>query len=194
MIPRTKNGLPRLLCISAMQKHIRRAEERPAMEMAVEVSGTDKAGFTMVCNRLEIISHEDIGLANPQAVVFVASAMEQARRFYDVDKPGKARMMIANAIMILCRSAKSREGDHFNIAVGFASDLEGNVPKFADHTLDMHSQEGRKLGRDIEHFIQEGTKLVPQPKADQYKAEAERLMRKKHGRTAVNSKTLFDEE
>jgi hypothetical protein len=58
MIPRSKNGLPALGCISAMQKCIRRGMEREAMQFAVELLSTSKQFHTMVCNRLEIISHE----------------------------------------------------------------------------------------------------------------------------------------
>lgn len=58
MIPDTKNGLPAMACISAMQKAIRRSMEREAMEFACELIHTGKAFHTMVCNRLEVICHE----------------------------------------------------------------------------------------------------------------------------------------
>jgi hypothetical protein len=50
MIPATKNGLPAMACVSAMQKAIRRSMEREAMEFAVELMHTSKAFHSMVCN------------------------------------------------------------------------------------------------------------------------------------------------
>jgi hypothetical protein len=55
MIPVTKNGLNAMTCVSAMQKSIRRALEREAMEFACELKQTSHAFHTMVCNRLEVI-------------------------------------------------------------------------------------------------------------------------------------------
>ena len=53
MIPDTKNGLPAMACVSAMQKAIRRGLESEAMEFAVELMHTCKAFHSMVCNRLK---------------------------------------------------------------------------------------------------------------------------------------------
>ncbi|MCP1831486.1 MULTISPECIES: hypothetical protein [unclassified Bradyrhizobium] len=63
MIPATRNGLPSMACVSAMQKCVRRGMEREAMEFAVELMHTSKAFASMVCKRLQIISHEDIDTA-----------------------------------------------------------------------------------------------------------------------------------
>jgi replication-associated recombination protein RarA len=79
-MPATRHGLPPFECLSAMQKCIRRAMEREAMEFAVELIHSSKGYATMVCNRLEIISHEDIDTqAAPHIVPFVRVACEQAR-------------------------------------------------------------------------------------------------------------------
>src|SRR6188768_714762 len=79
MIPDTKNGLPAMACVSAMQKCVRRGMERKAMEFAVELMHTSKAFHTMVCNRLEVICHEDLDtIAAPHVVPFVAAALAQS--------------------------------------------------------------------------------------------------------------------
>ena len=49
-----------MACVSAMQKAIRRGLEREAMEFAVELMHTSQAFHSMVCNRLEVICHEDL--------------------------------------------------------------------------------------------------------------------------------------
>src|SRR5258708_5364831 len=58
MIPDTKNGLPAMACVSAMQKAIRRGMEREAMEFACELMHTSIAFHSMVCNMLVVICHE----------------------------------------------------------------------------------------------------------------------------------------
>src|SRR5690606_25549785 len=91
-------------------------------------------------------------------------------------KLGKSRMPIGNAIRMMCRAKKSREGDHFHAAVGLANLLEGEVPELPDWAFDQHTVEGRRLGRGLEHFRNESTKLHPPPKApDPYEDEAYRL-------------------
>ena len=96
MIPDTKNGLPAMACVSAMQKSIRRGLEREAMEFAVELMHTCKAFHSMVCNRLEVICHEDLDtLAAPWVVPFVATALAQSRERYS-KSIGEARLMVGN--------------------------------------------------------------------------------------------------
>jgi hypothetical protein len=107
MIPDTLNGLPAMACVSAMQKTIRRGMEREAMEFAVELMHTSKAFHSMVCKRLEIISHEDIDTqADPAIVPFVATAVAQAMKWYDPEKIGASRMAIGNAIRLMCTARK----------------------------------------------------------------------------------------
>ncbi len=76
VIPDTRNGLPAMACVSAMQKAIRRGMESEAMEFACELLHTSKAFHSMVCNRLEVICHEDLDtLAAPHVFPFVAASL-----------------------------------------------------------------------------------------------------------------------
>ena len=103
------------------------------MEFAVELIHTSKAFHSMVCKRLEIISHVDIDtLSLPHIVPFVATATAQALRWYDADKLGASRMVIGNAIIMMCRAAKSRAGCHFAAAIGLRSEIEDYVPVIPD--------------------------------------------------------------
>jgi replication-associated recombination protein RarA len=176
MIPDTKNGLPAMACVSAMQKAIRRGMEREAMEFAVELIHTSKAFHSMVCNRLEIICHEDLDtLAAPWVVPFVATAVAQSKERYN-SKIGEARLMIGSAIRVMARAPKSRAGCHFAAAIGLRSMLEGFVPTIPDWANDQHTLAGKKLGRGLDHFRKEGAKLVPPPTGhDPYEDEAYRL-------------------
>jgi replication-associated recombination protein RarA len=179
MIPRTHHNLVVFDVMSAMQKHIRRGEEREAMHCACEMGHTSKAFLTMLCNRLELIAHEDIGLANPQAVIFTATAVEQARRVYEKDKPGKWRLVLGNAIRMLCRSAKSREGDHFQAAIGQKALMDSIPPTIPDYALDKHTSVGRRLGRGVKFFREVSTVLVPPAVPDPYMDEAYEVWERK---------------
>jgi len=196
MIPDTKNGLPAMACVSAMQKSIRRGLEREAMEFAVELIHTSKAFHSMVCKRLQIISHEDIDTeAAPHIVPFVKAACEQAMAWYDAEKLGASRLAIGNAIRLMCRAAKSREGDHFAAAVGLRSLLEGFAPEIPDWANDQHTLAGRKLGRGMQHFREEGARLVPPPAMkDAYEDEAYRLWAIKAARGKRASKPRDDDD
>jgi replication-associated recombination protein RarA len=194
MIPPTKNGLPAMACVSAMQKCIRRGMEREAMEFACELIHTSKGFHSMVCKRLEIISHEDIDTADRTIVPFVATCVEQAMRWYTPEKIGASRMAIGNAIRAMCRAAKSREGDHFGIAVGFASQYGDHVPQIPDWAFDHHTLKGKQMGRGLDFFRKVATQLVPQPAKDAYEDEAFKLMKlKAKGGKAGGKADLFEE-
>ena len=170
---RTHNDLSAFEVMSAMQKHIRRNEEREAMEMVCELGHTSKQFFSMAVNRLEIIAHEDIGLADPFVIVLVDTCVRQAKEFYDQKKPGKWRMIIGTAVRAMCRAAKSREGDHFHAAIGVPN-LEGRKkPEIPDYAYDHHTRRGKQLKRGMEFWKTESTKLVPPPTEDDpYEEEA----------------------
>ena len=176
MIPATIHNMPAMTCVSAMQKAIRRGLERDAMEVAVELMHTSKAYHSMVCNRLEVICHEDLDtLAAPHVVPFVATALAQSRERY-TKSIGEARLMVGNVIRMMCRSPKSRAGYHFSAAIGLRSMLEDFAPTIPDFALDMHSMKGNAMGRGLDHFRKEGARLMPEPtEPDLYIEEAYRL-------------------
>jgi replication-associated recombination protein RarA len=185
MIPATNNNLPSMACVSAMQKCIRRGMEREAMEFAVELMHTSKPLHSMVCNRLEVICHEDLDtLAAPWVVPFVSTAIAQSKERYS-KSIGEARLMIGNAIRMMCRAPKSRAGCHFGAAIGLRSMLEDYAPTIPDWANDQHTLAGRRMGRGLQHFRDEGAVLVPEPtEPDPYVEEAYRLwtIKQEHGR------------
>lgn len=176
MIPATRSGLPAMACVSAMQKSIRRSMEREAMEFACELMHTSKPFHSMVCNRLEIICHEDLDtLAAPHVFPFVAASLAASRDRYS-KSIAEARLMIGNAIRMMARAPKSRAGCHFAAAIGLRSLLEDFAPEIPDYALDMHTMKGKALGRGLDHFRKEGARLIPPPTGDdEYEDEAYRL-------------------
>jgi replication-associated recombination protein RarA len=182
MIPATKNNMPSMACVSAMQKCIRRGMEQEAMEFACELLHTSKPLHSMVCNRLEVICHEDLDtLAAPWVVPFVATAIAQSKERYS-KSIGEARLMIGNAIRMMCRAPKSRAGCHFGAAIGLRSLLEGFAPTIPDWAHDQHTLTGRRMGRGLAHFREHGAVLVPEPtEPDPFIEEAYRLWAIKQG-------------
>lgn len=179
-IPPTINGMQTFEVLSAMQKYVRRGNERQAMLCWCELAHTSKAFFSMANKRLEIISHEDIGLANPMAAIYTAITIEQVTRFYHPGEPiALSRMLIGGVIRLLCRSPKSRENDHFGAAVGGAAWWDGVTPEIPDYALDPHTHRGRKLGRGLDYFMGEATKLIPDACQDEYRDEAYEHWRKR---------------
>jgi replication-associated recombination protein RarA len=179
-IPKTHQGLEMLLCLSALQKAVRRGQAEAAMQFASELMHTSKPFFTAVCNRLEVISHEDVG--QRMAIQFTATCVEQAKRHYKHEAIGPARLMIANAILFLCESKKSRAQTTFSAAVGLEN-LNGLVPKIPDEAYDVHTREGRSMGRGLDHFLKEGAKLSNEIKCeDPYRARAVVQWKKRYGK------------
>ncbi len=162
MIPPSKNGLPAMALISTMQKAVRRNMPDLAMQCAVELMHTSKGFNTMVTNRLELIAHEDIDTAaSPHIVPFVRASMEQAREWWNDENPGKSRMAVGNAIRMMCAAPKSRIGDHFQAAIGLANLFDLEKPEIPDWANDGHTLKGKAMGRGVEFFRDESTKLVP---------------------------------
>ncbi len=89
MIPDTKNGLPAMACVSAMQKSIRRGMEREAMEFACELIHTSQGvSLDGVQAAGDNLARGHRHAASPMIVPFVATAVAQAKRWYDPEKLG----------------------------------------------------------------------------------------------------------
>jgi replication-associated recombination protein RarA len=176
MIPPTKSGLNAMTSSARSRRRSGAALKREAMEFAVELMHTGKAMHTMVCNRLEVICHEDLDtIAAPHVVPFVAAALAASKERYS-SKISEARLMIGNCIRMMARAPKSRAGCHFAAAIGLRSMLEDFAPTIPDWANDQHTLAGRKLGRGLDHFRSEGAKLIPEPTDDDpYEDEAYRL-------------------
>ena len=92
---------------------------------------------------------------------FVAASLAASRDRYS-KSIGEARLMVGNAIRIMCRSPKSRAGCHFAAAIGLRSLLEDFAPTIPDWAIDQHTLKGKAMGRGLDHFRREGAKLVPE--------------------------------
>src|SRR5215208_7546633 len=118
---RTPNGHRAGEVASALQKSIRRGLEAEALYWASEL---DLAGFPdYLWRRLRIIASEDVGMAAPEVAVQVRALSQNfndQRKHNKTSKTGSRsgeRLFIAQAVMILCRTEKSRMVDHAVMAV-----------------------------------------------------------------------------
>jgi replication-associated recombination protein RarA len=178
-----------------MQKFVRQGMEREAMEMAVELIHTSKAFLSMVCNRLVVICNEDLDTqAAPWILPFVVAACAQAKERYagHEDNPGECRLMIGNAIRMMCRAPKSREGCHFAAAIGLRSLLADWAPEIPDWCNDQHTLIGKRMGRGIDYFREVSAKLVPpQAVKDPWEDEAYHFwgLKERKGKTSSTEAT-----
>ena len=154
----SRNGIAGDLLVSALQKSIRRAEEETALQVAYEMYITSPQFEDKLWRRLCAISVEDIGFGDSQAPVLMDSLNRMRREFpyNDGDRP----LFFFMAIRYLCRCKKERSTDELkNIIVKEFE--QGFVPAIPDYALDMHTEAGRAMGRDTEHFIREASKVIP---------------------------------
>ena len=96
-------------------------------------------------------------------------------------------------IRALCRAPKSREGDHFQAAVGLRSQLQDWAPEVPDWAHDMHTRKGKKAGRGLDHFRTDGARLSPPPvEKDPYEEECYEMWTVRDaGKAEAKEATLF---
>ncbi len=174
----TDGGYPLLECASAMQKSIRRGMEVDAMFWAAEL---ETRYHTYLWTRLTAIVNEDISLASPETLILFEVFRNQYALLREKSRGTSERMVLANAILALCRAPKTRVGDDLQTMVYRKRIQEGWRLEVPDFALDRHTQRGRTMGRDYRHWHTEGLKLVNETQGlNTYAAEARRL-REKHG-------------
>ena len=156
----TQRGYQLSDVISAIQKEIRRGNEESAMYWALECIPRYEQYFW---RRLIVIVNEDIGIANPSLLQIIPSLRDQFFEFREAGKNGTCRLILANAILLMSRSPKSRIADHFQrfVSQEYSTSVKREIP---DHALDNHTQTGRSMGRGTRFWLEEGCKL--EPKAD----------------------------
>ena len=178
IIPPTINGYNYLDVVSAFQKSIRRSDEEVALFFGIEIelSNRDEA----LWRRLKVITSEDVGLANPNAIVIIESLHNSYREAKKQKKTSNPqRLMLIHAILFLCRSPKSRLVDWaLNACYPLHNFNLINIPEYA---YDMHTKKGKSMGKDLAHFAKEGALLInhdKQKNEDFYMEKALKALRK----------------
>ena len=129
---------------SALQKSIRRGMEYESVFWAFVIHKSNFGPY--LWRRLSVICSEDVGNGNPQAVL-VLNALKN--NWEDLHKNNKEPtldkfLLVAHAILHLCRSQKSRETDNLVnlIDENYKSNKWLAIPKFS---IDPHCNQGRKI-------------------------------------------------
>jgi replication-associated recombination protein RarA len=177
---------------SAMQKTIRRGEEREALHWATELA---LAGYTNYCwKRLRIIASEDVGPAESMMPVLIRTLFENWQEQKKIDKGDErhANLFLVHAVIALARAPKSRVVDHAYVVV------MGERPKLEipDYALDLHTRRGRQKGRGAEHFYSEGAVVSPVAADvhDPYLDDARRIDEQEETKRRPQPEELFDDE
>lgn len=152
---KTRNGYKLDETVSALQKEIRRGNELMSSYWAFELNDS---GFWRYCfRRLQVIAGEDIGLANPQAMILVSStyssllAQERVKKVMQVDNN-----ILGFVVAYMARSKKSRHVDYLG-GVILKRKEQGWKPEIPDYAIDEHTERGRELGKDDNEFFRTGS-------------------------------------
>ena len=146
----TRNGIKGDLIISALQKSIRRGMTEEAISFGFEMYITSSQFEDKLWRRLQAISVEDVGFGDLNSPILINSLNQMRQNFpyNDGDRP----LFFVHAIRYLSAAKKDRTSDHMkNIVVN--EFRFGKKPVIPDFAIDMHTEEGRKLGRDFKHFL-----------------------------------------
>ena len=180
----SRNGFAVDLLVSALQKSIRRGDEGLAVRVAYEMYITSPQLEDKMWRRLNAVSVEDIGFGDTFAPVFIDTLdrMRQKFPYNDGDRP----VFFFHAIRYLCSRKKERTTDEIKNLV-IKEFEQGVLPEIPDYAHDMHTRSGRAMGRDQEHFLREGSKVIPHDNVFDDGSHSKRLLemieREKRGET-----------
>ena len=146
--------------ISTFQKSIRRGLVENAALVAYELYVTSAELEEHPWRRLEVISVEDVGLANPQVPVVVDALYRMHARA--VRGTGDRFLFLLHGVRLLAGSTKDRSTDEMANWIMRVVDSGERLPEIPDVAYDMHTSRGRELGRDIDHFLREGAIVEPE--------------------------------
>ena len=182
-------------CVSALQKRIRAADSREAAYWAVEIESCGARERKYLWNRLKVIVSEDIGPSSEgNSLVPLISALAENYRDAWERRNDSYRLFLMHAIIAMCQASKTRICDDLAVCV-YQQSERYEIP---DNALDKHTGRGRRMGRGVRHWLEEGIPVTPvntelEPLASELKAEAQRYLvesrpwRYAHGRPGGGS-------
>ena len=142
----TKGGIPLDECTSALIKSLRRGLEEEALFWGLELLESFPGALF---KRLAIFAAEDVGLADPNAIVVVNAlwaCYERIRKIQQKGQPVEEDLGILG-VLYLVRAPKSREVD---TAKNYMQErrVAGFKPEVPDYALDAHTARGKAAGKD----------------------------------------------
>lgn len=174
---RTRGGFAMDEVASALQKSIRRGEEREAIFWATEL---DLAGYgNYAWKRLRIICSEDVGIAWPDGPAVVRALYENwlETRKAEKDRPPRrssAMLFLVHAVCLLSRAAKSRLVDNACV-IFYTADRQAMGIDIPDYALDHHTARGRRDGKTEVTCYDESYRIENCANDDPYATEAKAI-------------------
>lgn len=156
----TEHDLPADELISALQKEIRRGNAENAAVIAYELCITSPELEAKVWQRLTVISVEDIGMGDTNAPLLIHS-LSQMRQAFDYGA-GDRNLFTIHAVRYLCGCKKDRSSDEMLNWIKKAMEKKNLRPNLPDYVFDMHTKRGQEMGRGLDHFLKEASKVSPE--------------------------------
>jgi replication-associated recombination protein RarA len=153
--------------ISGLIKYLRRGEEEKALLLSFML--LERWPYWLF-RRLITASSEEVGNANPMAAVLASSIFTSWLNCREHKKDWLGRVLVAQLVIYLCRSPKSREAD--NACLLYGQKLvngEGEKLELDDYVYDMHVKRGRSMGRGMKHFTEIASQVVNEQGEDKYR-------------------------
>lgn len=156
---KTKRGYDFGEATSVMQKAIRRGDAKTAGYFAIELFESNYREY--VWRRLLTITAEDCWGILTQEI----ESLYRAWKMIDKAKPGKGRIFVAKAVILMAQAKKSRDADHLTNLVydakaftdeEIAKELEEAEPEnmeIPEYALDCHTANGRASGKTKKEFF-----------------------------------------
>lgn len=154
----TSCGQPADVVISALQKFIRRGKTENATRAAYELYLAGEELTDYLWQRLMVISAEDVGLGQPMAPVVVEALWNMSCQL--PKNTSDYTLMFVHAVRYLCACQKERGSSLLN-SVTKRRIRDGEKFDLPDYVFDMHTIDGQRRGRSIDHFLSESAKVEP---------------------------------
>lgn len=156
---KTYSGLDADLVISALQKEIRRSNVENAAVLAYEMIMTSEEMESYLWFRLKTISVEDIGFADLQAPILIAS-LDRMRT--GTRAGGDRHLLAIHAVRYLCHLQKDRSSDEMLCWIKKGYERGTVRPHIPPYAVDKHTLQGQLAGKGEVDFYEEGALVDPE--------------------------------
>ncbi|WP_066372128.1 AAA family ATPase [Herbidospora mongoliensis] len=143
--------------ISTLQKSIRRGMLENALLVAREMYESSPELEEQMWSRLLVISCEDTGTGTFSEPVVLDALYRMHQRISR--EFGDRWLFAAHAVRFLVSRTKDRTTDELGLWAAQALASGERLPEIPDWALDMHTRRGQEMGRDLSHFLHEGSKV-----------------------------------
>lgn len=157
---KTRHGFQGDEVISALQKEIRRGNTENAALLAYEMATTSPEMEAYLWRRLLVISVEDIGFGDNFAPILTYNLHQICE--YLGRGAGDRLLFAIHAVRYLCTRQKDRSSDEMTMWIKRVVEGGEVLPEIPDYAIDMHTQRGKEMGRDVRHFVEEAAKIIPE--------------------------------